>query len=210
MKTDQLMRVQLDSLPKPLEIYHLSQFGRLDELWEMGNAFRTANGMKSTRLKSWLESVKISDFVKYVTDMIGRPAVKTTKGRYAKTSAHLHILLAAAADLHPKLKYEVQETFIQNRLLALRDDSGDEYIELNAAITLAAEEILGKPAHKGHYINIAKIIKDRVNPTNWNVASANQLDKRMRIEQTLTEMLKANLVRDWSHLKELAGTVNSS
>jgi len=41
----------------------------------------------------------------------------------------------------------------------MRDEGGDKFIELNTALDLAAESVLGKPAHRGHYITLANIIK---------------------------------------------------
>ena len=205
MKTNQIMRVAL--MNGEIQVGHKDKFGSVTDLFTMGNKYRSLEGRNILRYDRWLAMSSTKEFVAIVTEKIGEPATRSKRGKVGGIWAHLFVLLDAAAYLSPKLKYEIYDTFVNKKILDWRDRSGDEYIELDASIALAAENIFGKPAHKGHYINIAKIIKKRLGVDQWNLATAKQLNDRTRIEEGLTMMLKSNVVKDWDHLKSLAGSV---
>jgi len=179
----------------------------LRRLFDVGNRYRGDEDKPSLRMESWLALQPTKEFIQRVSDHIGRPALETKRGRNGSTWAHLLVALDAAMYLSPSMKLEVLDTFLNQRILDLRDDSANRFIDLNAALALAAEETFGKPTHRGHYTTIARIIRDRLGVTDWNLADAATLRERARIEETLTTMLKAGVVRDWDHLKELAEKV---
>lgn len=208
MKINNIMQVQI--LNHTLTIGHLDLFGDLGMLFQAGNAVRFGEGKPAITLAKYIALNSTSEFIAAVSEDIGCPAVRATKGKGGGTSAHLYILLDAAAHLSPKLKLEMYKIFVEGKLLQWRDRSGDEYIELNLQLSFSAEIALGKPSHKGHYIQLAKIIKSRILPENhsgWNYADPSQLHERARIEQALSFCLKNGFVKDWDHLKELAGKV---
>ncbi len=189
-----------------IPIGNVDHMASLVSVFDLGNAFRFEKGVSSLRMESWLSMHSTKEYINLVSRDLGRPAIVTKKGRGGGTWVHLRVMVDAAMYLDPDLKNEVIRHFVEDRILQIRDDSGDNFIELNAAIALNAEEMLGKPSHRGHYITIAKAIKARVIPDgdDWNTASAMQLSARNRIEERLSSFLKMNLVRDWDHLKELA------
>lgn len=139
----------------------------------------------------------------------GKPKCLIQKrGRYGGTWAHLYILLDAAAHLDADFKVEVYETFVTNRILQWRDDSGEEFIALNASIDAYLPGRDGKD-NRGIFIQMARAIKSRVKPDGeaWNTASFHQLEDRTKIEQSLCKLLSLGLVRDYDHLKELVEKV---
>lgn len=205
MKTNQIMQVKL--LDGILQIGHKDYFGSLIDLFHIGNQWRNRHGMKIIRHDKWLALTSTKDFIELVSQKINRSAIKTKRGKGGGIWAHLYILLDAAAYLSPELKYEIYDKFVQGKLLEWRDRSGDDFIDLNATIALNAESVLGKPAHLGHYITLSNIIKKRCGVENWNLADKEQLVKRAQIEEFLAKALKAGVVRDWDHLKELAEKV---
>jgi hypothetical protein len=205
MKTNQIMKVIL--LDQTLEIGHLDHFGSLKDIFLIGNKWRALNDRKVLRHDQWLALEGTKNFIESVSKKIGEPATRSKSGKSGGIWAHLYILLDAASYLSPELKLEVYDKFIEGKLLEWRDRSGDNFIELNASIALAAEDVFGKPSHRGHYITLAKIIKQNVKVEDWNLADASQLHNRSRIEEALATMLKTGVVRDWDHLKKLAKIV---
>lgn len=207
MKTNQMLQVEFKH--GILEIGHIDYMGDLNQLFLMGNQYRAGARLPVRYMQDWLKLTTTQEFITYVEKELGRKAVTATRGKRATTKAHLYILLDAAAYLSPELKFEIYDTFINRKLLQFRDLGGDKFLDLNGALVLKAEDVLGKPAHQGHYINIAKIIRSRVlaDGVTWNNTTPEAHNERTRIEIALTTMLHANVVRDWDHLKELAAIV---
>jgi len=205
VKTNQKILVKFEKGELP--IFHKSQMGDLNILFAMGNMYRVEEGLQPLSLNGWIKRQDVQDYIKYLKNNGVEEPIKRTRGKGATTLAHLKVLLDAAIALSPKLKDEVYETFINNKMLFYRDNSGDNYLNMIDALTLYAEGILGKQAHKGHYITIANIIKKRLGVNDWNTATAEQLRERDRIEQTIVSMLKTGVVRDWEHLKELVDKI---
>lgn len=208
MKTDQPMVVTLKE--GVLHINHKSMMGNLAGLFDMGNVYRFKAGKPTVTMPRYLALESTKDYLATVEEEIGRPALVTKEGKSGGTQAHLYVLIDAAMYLSPSLKLELIKEFVQNRLLQWRDVAGEEFKQLNSQILICAEEVFGKPAHTGHYTNIAKIIRNRILPEEhlgWNFANSLQLTERARIENQIVAFLKMGVVRDWEHLKEIAGKV---
>jgi hypothetical protein len=195
MKTDMTLKVKF-SLGEVF-IKHKTLMIDAHSFVRLLNKYREENGMQSVHYRDILKRQSIQEFIALDDYMI-----KIGKGR-AKTYFHLELAIRVAIELSPHFAKEVIETFINKRLTDLRDLGGDKYIELNDALTMYAETVLGKQAHKGHFINLAKLIKKRLEVDDWNSATPEQNAERMRIEQTIVSMLKTGVVKDWNHLKEL-------
>lgn len=202
MKTNQVLTIPFGG--KDVHIEHLTMFGSLVDVFAAGNALRAVAGQRLIRHDQWLALEGTKDFIKYIEEETGNPAIRSKRGKGGGIWAHLYILLDAAAYLSPKLKYEMYDIFVQQNILEWRDRSGDNYIELNAMVALNAEEVFGRAASKEHYVTLANTIKSRCEVDAWNTAKPSALKERARIEETLASMLRLRLVRDWDHLKELA------
>jgi len=204
MKTNQIMQIPFNLGTFPID--HKTGMGRLQDFFALGNEYRRKAGKLPMDFKHWMNRVDVKEYIEYL-ESNGMEAVKRQRGRLGGTWACLEILIAAAMDMSPEFRHEIIQTFITNKALQMRDEGGDKFIELNTALDLAAESVLGKPAHRGHYITLANIIKKRCGVENWNVCDPQALALRTRIEDRLVTMLKAGVVRDWDHLKELAEIV---
>jgi len=200
MKTNQLLTV--DFTLGQVKIYHKTQMLELESFVSLINKYRIDSGMDAIPQRSILNRMSIKEYISH----IGKDALTIGRGR-GKSYINLKLALRMAIEMSPQMADEIIETFINKKLTHLRDLGGDNFIELNDAITLYAESVLGKPAHKGHFINVAKIIKKRLGVENWNEADSFQNSERMRIEQTLVSMLRTGVVKDWGHLKELTNIV---
>ena len=113
-------------------------------------------------------------------------------------------MVKAAATLDKRFEIEMYNTFINNKILQWRDDSGDQFIALNAAIDAYLPGREGKD-NKGIFIQCATRLKAKIAPENgdWNTASFAKLELRAKIERDLVKLLSLGVVRDYEHLKEL-------
>lgn len=130
--------------------------------------------------------------------------IKTKRGKYGGTWANLFILLDAAATLDAKFKFAIYETFINNKILLFRDESGDNFKSLNVAIDKYLPTSKGIALNINSYINSAKLIKNLVRPDggDWNKATAAQLKQRNIIETKVAGVLEMGLIKDENHLLE--------
>jgi hypothetical protein len=221
MKTNQQMMVTIGEYVQPIE--HLTMMGHLNSLWDYGNGLRAAKGLQPLLMTEWLRSQTTRELIDsiekryygnfpyYELDERGRTismpvlsCVKAKRGKGGGTWVHLYLMLDAAAWLDSDFKLDVYETFVTNRILQWRDDSGDEFIALNAAIDAYLPGREGKD-NKGIFIQSAIKLKEKIHPDegNWNTANYNQLQQRTEVERNLVKLLQLGVVRDWEHLKEL-------
>lgn len=225
MKTNQLLQVRIGNHVLPIE--HKTMMGSLTDLWAIGNSYRTAKGLPTLDLNNWIRSTETLELVQAVERDLGIESkcveithyksntsiiaggiksdlIRTKRGKGGGTWAHLYIMLDAASRLDADFKVAIYKTFITNKLLQWRDDSGDEFINLNAAIDAYLPEREGKD-NKGIFIQCAIAIKSRISPDgdSWNTASFNQLELRTAIEQKLVVALKMGFIRNYEHLKEI-------
>ena len=204
MKIGQVMEVFFAK--GSVTINHKTLMGDLRKLFDVGNVYRADAGRGALRMESWLSMDSVKEYIALVSERTAAPALVATRGRKGTTQAHLRVLLDAAMYLDAAFKDEVISAFVDNQILRWRDLSGDAFLDVNAALALHAETVLGKPAHQGHYIQMAKSLRAKLLPEDhlgWNYATAEQLRKRTEVEQTLVKLLQLGVVRDWEHLKEL-------
>ena len=214
MKTDQLLTLTFSGADVTLN--HATAYGDLTRVLEAANLYRTQDGDgKPIQLASLLNSegfarqcALLADDVDFSLDTRGTH-YKVGKGRSTRTEAHVMLLLYVAQVVSPRFHYEFNKRVVLSDICRWRDDSGNEFIALNSALANCQQRVLGKPAHQGHYIQMAKSIKARIDPAggSWNTATAEQLRQRTEVEQTLVKLLQLGVVRDWEHLKELIGKV---
>jgi hypothetical protein len=138
---------------------------------------------------------------------IKSPLIKTKRGRYGGTWAHLYILLDAAMYLDAKLRLDIIKIFIEGKLLEWRDKSGNEFISLNITMDtyIPGRDKVEGDNRKWLYINVAKKIKEKIlqEGEDWNNATPEQLELRTKYERELISFLRMELVRDEQHLFEL-------
>lgn len=202
MKTNQIMSVNV--FEGVLHIEHLTGFGSLTDVFTIGNQSRVSTGKKPAQLTAFLNSERTKEYLEAAKQTWGIDDLVYVKGKgnTKTTMAHISVLIYAAEYLSSTFHAEIIKTFVQDRILEYRDESGDEYSVLNHFIDLYLPGREGK-SNKGIYVNVAKAIKVKVNPDgdSWNTATAKQLRKRYEVEKTLTDVLRLNIIRDWEDLK---------
>lgn len=207
MKTNQVMTVAFEH--GNITIEHKTSMGNLADVFSIGNKYRVMSNKNIANITNFCNNQSTKDFIEAVAERLNVSPdtllYTTGKGKNARVMANIFVIIYAAEYLSPAFHVEVIDTFINSKLLTWRDESGDHFKGLNEEIKNAALDILGKPAHKGHFITLANIINARIgDKIEWNTASAKQLEERDRIEKVLTSVIKLGLVKDWEHLKQIA------
>ena len=221
LKTNQKMLVAIGGYSQQIE--HLTMMGNLNSLFDYGNEKKKKKGISPLDMQSWLSTSSVNEFIlslekKY--NNTSRILIESSPGRYkiqgdvqwirkkrgkgGGTWAHLFLLLKAAAWLDYDFELQVYETFVTSKILQWRDDSGEEFKNLNVAIDAYLPDRIGRD-NKGCYIQTAKMLKAKIAPDgdDWNTATYNQLELRSKIETKLVDILKIGLVKDWNHFKEV-------
>lgn len=208
MKTDQLMTVSFKH--GDMQIFHKTNIGKLADVFAIGNQYRGNAGQPPLHMAPWLAMTQVKEYIAFVEKEVGSPVKITKTGKNGGTWVHLYILLDAAMYLSAEFKFDVIKTFVEGKLLINRNDSGDEFIKLNGVVTDNAQALFGKPAHSGHFIGMAKILRDRILQSEghqgWNYATSAELTERVRIENAVSKLIEHGLVKDWEHLKVLLAT----
>ena len=204
MKTDQVLSVHFTK--GLLHVTHKSLMVESKEFFEVLNAYRLAKGLSILPAANVMQARPIKEYIAHLRSMGMETPIKTSRGR-GKSYIHLKVAIRVAIDASPEFADEIIDMFVKDKLAWLRDIGGDRYLELTDVLQQYAETVLGKPAHKGHYISLANIIKHRCGVDNWNSAAPENHFLRSQIEDRLATMLRAGVVRDWNHLKELAEIV---
>jgi len=204
MKTDQILSVQFTR--GLIHVTHKTLMVESKEFFIVLNQYRIAKGLPALPAANILQSRPIKEYIEHLKCNGLENPVKTVRGR-GKSYIHLKVALRCAVDASPEFADEIIDMFISKRLAWLRDVGGEKFLELNDVLQQFAETVLGKPAHKGHYVNLAKTIKTRCGVEDWNSATPEQHFLRAQIEDRLAAMLRTGVVRDWEHLKDLAATV---
>jgi len=210
MKTNQLMTVAFEH--GTLSIEHKTSIGSLADVFAIGNKHRVLANKSPANITHFCNSNSTQEFLESVAKRLNvdKSALlfTTGRGKNSRVMANIFLIIYAAEHLSPDFHVEVIDTFINSKLLSWRDDSGDHFKGLNDEIRIVAEGLLGKPAHKGHFITIAKIVNARIgDKLDWNTATAEQLKERDRIEAGLCTVIKLGLVKDWEHLKQIAAEI---
>ncbi len=131
--------------------------------------------------------------------------IKTKRGKYGGTWAHLQVLTHAAGKLSADFLVEIIHVFLNDKILGWRDIGGDNYISLNIAIDKFLPGREATNSNMGIYINTAKLLKAKIlgDDGKWNSATPIQLTKRAKFEEKLISFLEMGFIRDWVHFKEV-------
>ena len=210
MKTNQIMSVCFQE--GVLHIGHKTKMGSLTDLFSIGNKMRIVEGKTPANITHFVQSKATQDFIAEcmsAQNIQYEDVVRTAgRGKSARTEANLHFMIYAAQYLSVKFHYQVIDTFINNKILQWRDDSGDQFIALNVAIDAYLPDRQGKD-NKGVFIQVAMRLKAKLltDGVEWNNASHQQLEERAKLEKSLVQFLQLGMVRDYEHLKELIDKV---
>lgn len=201
MKTNQVMTVRFFN--DFLRIEHITKYGSLTDLFNIGNSLRLQEGKKIASLNKFLDNDSTKEYIKASSEVWGfdldKAYIIKGKGRNSGTFAHISLLIFAAEYLSSKFHAMVIKEFITNRLLEYRDESGDYY----KLMTICIDDHLNLEGDKSEsYIKAAIAIKDRIKPegNTWNTATSSQLRHRLEIESKIYDMVRLGMIKTVSHL----------
>lgn len=183
----------------------------LNDLFNAGNSIRLADGKPALQMAAFLNSKSLDEYVDAAAKEWNVPKEhfinKEGRGKTTRTYVHVSVALLAAESMSPRFHAHVHRVFIEGKLLEFRERGGTEFKNLNAAIDLYLPDRIGKD-NKGVYINIAKLIRERIlgdgaKTEDWNTASVPQTHLRYEWENKMCDMLRIGVIRDYEHAKEV-------
>ena len=166
-----------------------TEFFSATELVNAGNKWRLSNGYKEFNLSQYLKSSSFVEFKKELESKYGN-VLSSSKGRNSNTWVHPLLFIDIALAINPKLKIEVYEWLFDN-LIRFRNDSGDSYKEMSAAIYV---RFTNKRDFPNYIQRVANYIKSQLKVDDWQKATEEQLRKRDLIHNSIR--LLCNVLND--------------
>lgn len=174
MKTEVIMKREL--LGGQIRQRSKSEFFSVNDLVEIGNLWRLSNGMKPFSDKSYFNTKGTKEFIAELESKYG-VVKKTGRGANGGTWVHPLLFIDIALAINPKLKVEVYE-WLFDKLIKYRNDSGDTYKEMCAALATRTGNLRDFPKSIS---KVAEYIKVKVGVKDWQTASEKQLEQRDKI-----------------------------
>jgi hypothetical protein len=197
-----------------------TKLGRLNELFEKGNALRADKGLPPLSLDNYIRRPDTVELIKAlekrygnsnyvdpttleITNTNGKVKIKNKKdlnvfkqkaGRYGGTYANIHIFLDAAATLDPDFKIDLYNIIINNRLLENRNESA---LSFRALTDVYKEKILkNRDVPHWVYSSLSIAIKSKfIRPDeSWDNQSAQMLAKRDRLHDFLIMAINTGML----------------
>ena len=166
-----------------------TEFFSATELVNAGNKWRLSNGYKEFNLSQYLKSNSFVEFKKELESKYGN-VLSSSRGRNSNTWVHPLLFIDIALAINPKLKIEVYEWLFDN-LIRFRNDSGDSYKEMSAAIYV---RFTNKRDFPNYIQRVANYIKSQLKVDDWQKATEEQLRKRDLIHNSIR--LLCNVLND--------------
>lgn len=166
-----------------------SEFFSATELVNAGNKWRRANNLSDFNLSQY---IKGASFVEFKTELEAKygNVIVSGRGRNSNTWVHPLLFIDIALSINAKLKIEVYEWLFDN-LIKFRNESGDSYREMSAAIYARCSNKRDFP----NYIQkVANFIKVEMKVNDWQKATEAQLKKRDTIHNSIR--LLCNVLND--------------
>ena len=174
--------------------YEISQQSKTEyfsatELVKAGNKWRRLNNLSDFNLSQYLKSNSFVEFKEELQQKYGN-VVNSSRGRNSNTFVHPLLFIDIALAINPKLKIEVYEWLFDN-LIKYRNDSGDSYKEMSAAIYV---RYANKRDFPNYIKKVANYIKAELKVNDWQTATEAQLKQRDIIHNSIR--LLCNVLND--------------
>ncbi len=193
--------VEADSLKKEID---------LTSLWKAINGDRLTYGKSMINYTHFMRSVGTLEFIEELKRSGYEDPVRHNgkTGKASKSYCCVTFAIFAMQHASPKLNRIMIEEFVSGRILENREASCDLFKGLNIAIDTKLKGRDGKN-NRGLFIQCANRIKAIVKPNedNWNKATAEQLRRRVDIEERAITVLSTGLVEGKEGLYDVIDTV---
>lgn len=164
-----------------------SEFFSATHLIKAGNEWRRSENLTVFNLSQFLNSQSTKDFIAELNQKYGS-CIEVTRGRNGCTWVHPLLFIDIALAISPKLKVEVYE-WLFDSLLKYRNDSGDSYKKMSAALWQRYDN---KRDFFRFIGRVADYIREKCEVKDWQSATEKQLELRDKIHNsiiTLTNVL---------------------
>lgn len=166
-----------------------TEFFSATELAKAGNKWRRFNELSDFNLSQYLKSNSFIEFKNEIEKKYGN-VITSSRGRNSNTWVHPLLFIDIALAINPKLKIEVYEWMFDN-LIRFRNDSGDSYKEMSAAIYT---RFVNKREFPNYIQKVANYIKAELKVDDWQKATEQQLKSRDIIHNSIR--LLCNVLND--------------
>ncbi len=187
MKTQVIMKRELFGVEVAQQ--SKSEFFNATDLSNAGNKWRKANDLQEFNLYQYLKRKSSIEFIDELEEKYGN-AITKGRGRNSATWVHPLLFIDIALAINPKLKIEVYEWLFDN-LIKYRNDSGDSYRQMSAAIF---SRFRNKKEFPNYIQKVANQIKESLKVKDWQTATEDQLRKRDLIHNSIK--LLCNVLND--------------
>lgn len=174
-----------------------TEFFSATDLVNAGNKWRRDNKLNDFNLYQYLKSKSTVEFIKELEKKYEQKVLISSKGRNGSTWVHPLLFIDIALAINPKLKIEVYEWIFDN-LIKFRNDSGDSYKEMAAALYIRYNNKREFPTYLS---KVAMYIKSQVGVEDWQTATEEQLKKRDKIHDSIK--LLCNVLQDTNQAVKL-------
>jgi hypothetical protein len=166
-----------------------TDFFSATELVKAGNKYRILNGMPQFDYSAFIKTKGFLEFKLELEKKYGQVLI-SGRGRGSSSWVHPLIFIEIALAIDPKLKIEVYEWLFDN-LIKFRNDSGDSYKEMAAAIYI---KYTNKKEFPTYIQKVASYIKSELKVDDWQKATEHQLKQRDIIHNSIR--LLCNVLND--------------
>lgn len=185
MKTQVLMKREL--FGSEIEQQSKTGFFSATDLVRVGNKWRNSRDLPVFNFSAFLNNAKTKEFISELNNKYDI-VISKGKSKNSKTWVHPLLFIDIALAINPRLKVEVYEWLFDN-LIKFRNDSGDSYKEMSAAIW---QRFQNKREFPKYITRVANYIRNSCRVVDWNTATEEQLRLRDKIHysiKTLTNVL---------------------
>jgi hypothetical protein len=166
-----------------------TEFFSATDIVRAGNKWRLSNGMSDFNITQYWNLKSTKEFMETVDSKYGTSVIKG-RGKGNHTWVHPLVFIDMALAISPSLKLEVYE-WIMDDLIRYRNDSGDSYKEMSAALH---SNFLDKKAFHEYITKVADRIKLACGVKDWQSATEYQLKLRDKIHTSIR--LLCNVLKD--------------
>lgn len=188
MKTQVIMKRELFGVE--IKQQSKTEYFSASDLVKAGDIWRKKNGLSEFQIFQFLKNKSSIEFINELERKYGEKVIVSTKGRNGQIWVHPLLFIDIALAINPTLKIEVYEWLFDN-LIKFRNDSGDSYKEMSAALYVR----YGNAREFPSFIQeVALQIKTACGVTDWQSASEQQLKQRYKMHYAIK--LLCNVLND--------------
>ncbi|EHT3356072.1 hypothetical protein KXQ62_004690, partial [Salmonella enterica] len=164
--------------------------------------------LQPRNLAQILKTDDCKNFMRVCEEETGIVPLKTSRGRNGKTWLCLHLAVYIAEQYSAYFHFLVIDRFITQRQVELRNIGAVSFVGLNAAVSRMIERTEGRIGHSGHFIQVAKAIKESIDIREvtgfdtWDSQDAKTNQLRSEIQKSMVTLLDMEAVNSWDELKE--------